>query len=82
MDKDNEAIAQPNHERIFGVFGEANEVYIRDYVLHDFGGVHEEKHLSAWHQRLRDVVAPYPPDQRSRVPTSEKRAFRNPSYRY
>ncbi len=60
MDKDNEDIARTNPERILGVFGAANEVYIPDYVMHDFGGVHEEKHISAWHQRLQDVVDSYP----------------------
>ncbi len=67
MDKDAKAIARPNPERIFGVFGAANEVYIPDYAMHDSGGVREEKHISAWYQCLRDVVDPYPPDQGSNV---------------
>jgi hypothetical protein len=65
--KDNEAIARANPERIFGIFGPANEVYLPDYAMHDFDGGYEEKYISAWHQRLRTVVDPYAPDQSSNL---------------
>ena len=51
VDKENEVVDRPDPERIFGVFGAANEVYIPDYTMHDFD-LHEEKHVCAWRRRL------------------------------